>query len=432
MNSLLKNIFELESKDFVLIGLVCVKFVLFALTPFASDFINWTMSGIDVTQGKMFLGVYTGPAYIYAATYSVWRLAGGDPSITRHLVTMYNRMPIAPFKPIPLELFAFTFVMKLPLVLWEIFTIILIMRIVREMTRSRSIARISGLLWASSPLVFLSESVGTSDLYAGTLILLGVFMLYRSRIKTASLSFALGSILRLSPLLISWVYIIALARLRKRKELVEFLAIQLSFVIAALVYAGSVAGMNAVFEVFTPSYSVGVLLPEALSAFGPLIPPRAEYNQFGLGLSLTFYLLVAAVLTRPAAWLSREMGSEALAIFGIFFAFTEYFPQFLTWMLPLFVVYASATGFGSRRFLLVTLLGAAKIIFANSKYFAGYGNAVFFIPNMNDTMVAISSLLLTLDSMSLVVTLLQELFGALLLFTALWVLLHHRADMNSI
>jgi len=91
-------------------------------------------------------------------------------------------------------------------------------------------------------------------------------------------------------------------------------------------------------------------------------------------------------------------------------------------MLPLFVAYSARTSFGIRSFCLSTILGLAFFVVDESKVFAGWGKAVFFVPNMNDAMMTFSWSLYGLDSLTFLLGILRSLFAASLVLVVLWLL----------
>ena len=241
--------FNLTSRNmrYVLGLVVAARATLAALMPFAGDFINWTNLGLAVLSGRRYLGIYTGPSYIFAAAFELWLLAGGDVTASHRLAQLYyghGPSIIGPY--LSTDLFAFAFVMKLPLLLADLATMLLVIHIVNDLTKSAAKAMLAAFLWASSPLVFLLEMFNATDVFAGLLILVGVYLVYKERIKAASLSFALCMFVRLSPALFLWVYLVAFARMRMRKQLSEFLAVQGMFLVLGATFIVATSGVGSV------------------------------------------------------------------------------------------------------------------------------------------------------------------------------------------
>jgi len=282
----------------------------------------------------------------------------------------------------------------------------------------------SGLLWASSPFVAFAEMAAPSDILPALLILLGVYAIYRSKIRSGSLILALGTVLRFAPLLFDWIYVAAFLRMRQFKNLVSFLAIQLGLFAIGIVAIGFLCCRG------NPILVVGGLLggrpgirvQEALSGLGLFLRPQIGYNAYQLGLSLSASMVITYYLTKRSVWNQRLMGAEALILLAAYFGLTSYFVHFLLWIIPIFIIYAVATKFGSTRFLLTTLLAAAMMAVMESKIATARNqHAVFFIPTMNAAMVTLSMNLYYLDSLVLIPSILRSVLSAFLLFLMFWI-----------
>ena len=406
-----------------LIFLIGLKVIYAAITPFSLDLFAWIRMGSGILSGTLFQGVYTAPAYIYAGTYALWLLATKDATALNRVIESYS-----PYTPgpriviIPIDQFVFTLFMKIPMLVADIATMFALSIITTKLTGSSRKGMVAALLWASSPLVFLAEMINTVEVFPALLILLGVYSIHQSKLKSGSLFLAIGSILRLAPLLFSWIYLIAFLRLRQIKNLVTFVVIHLALFASGLFLASYVAGVSPV-QVAEDLLSgrPGVLVSEVLSSLGLFITPRIGYNPYGLGANLTLYVLIGYLLTKQAAWKNRSIGAEALILLAGYFALTSYSPQFLLWMVPIFIVYSVVTRFGSKYFLLTSWLGFVMIAVLESQYLSGYQKAVFLIPTMNAVMVSLSVALYRLYSLVMIPILVRSLFSAFLLFLILWI-----------
>jgi hypothetical protein len=418
---------------FAIVLLILLKVVLAALTLLAKDVVNWAFAGMDVLSGRVFQGVYTGPAYIYALAYLLWRALGGSPTTAqRLLIVNYGTKPGVLGPSITPDMFAFMLVMKIPLLIADVITMLLVMRIAKDITGSKSRSITAGLLWASSPLVFLSEMFNATDIFTGLLIVLGVYVLYRSRIRVGSICLALGTALRFSPLLFAWVYPLAFVRLRNWKYLREFLSVQLFFVVIAMTYVITVSGTKGLIDILTTGRTAGILVPEAILAIGPPIVPQLPYNPFSLGLCATGYVAFAHFITRPERWASKTVGTEAIILLAVFFAFTQFFVQFVLWILPLLVVYAATTKFGSIRFTYLTVVGALTVVLMNSGYFSADGKAVLFVPNMSPSMAAASFVLYRLSSLTIAVSFVDSAFSAMLLYIIFGIVMYGKPYRDTV
>ena len=405
-----------------LIVAVLVKIILAAVTPLAGDFLGWVSLGAEVLSGRQYLGIYTGPAYIYAGGLALWRLLAGNIGALDRLYYAYYYGPIIAGPQIWPEVYLFTLTMKIPLLVTDVATMFLIMHIVMRCTGSESKSLIAGFLWAASPLVFMSEMFSTADIYSGSLILLGAYLIYQSKPKFGSLCLAVGSILRFSPLLVTWIYPLAFARAKKGKWLFSFLAMQLALFGSLTVAITTFFGSTTLLDLLSSSRP-GILVPEALIAMGPFFLPTIPHNPYGLGLSLVGYFVIGYLITAPSSWNARSIASEAVAVLAVYYAFTNFFPQFLMWFLPVLVTNAALSRSGTYRYLLMTGVGALAILFRSSDYFAAYGKGVIFVPNWNSTMASVSATMYGLNTLIVVRSALDSVFTALMLVLIFWILI---------
>jgi len=121
-------------------------------------------------------------------------------------------------------------------------------------------------------------------------------------------------------------------------------------------------------------------------------------------------------------WNNRPIGAEALILFAGYFGLTSFYPQFLLWSIPIFVLYSVLTGFGPSRFLLVTLLEAATVLVVNSRYVSGFQKAVLLIPTMNAGLSSFSVAAYELATLPLLPSLVRSLLAASLFLLICWIL----------
>jgi hypothetical protein len=133
--------------------------------------------------------------------------------------------------------------------------------------------------------------------------------------------------------------------------------------------------------------------------------------------------VVGYLITAPSSWNARSIASEAVAVLAVYYAFTNFFPQFLMWFLPVLVTNAALSRSGTYRYLLMTGVGALAILFRSSDYFAAYGKGVIFVPNWNSTMASVSATMYGLNTLIVVRSALDSVFTALMLVLIFWILI---------
>jgi hypothetical protein len=419
-----------------LVVAIAIRIFLDGMTFYSSDFFGWADLGKAVLLGQPAgqLGVYMGPAYISAAALSCWVSLTHNPNILTSLEWLYLHGPTNAGSSITPEMYSFTLLMKLPMLITDLLTIIAIVAIVRSVSGSTSRGLLAAVLWASSPLVFIVEATTMLEIYPALLILLASFTIRRARPIVGSIIgsalLMLGALIRLAPLLLIWIYEIAFARLRQIKTLAAFLTVQAAVLLLAIIYFGPTSAWNAIMIIL--NRRPGIIIPEVLTTAGPFITARGGYNSYDIGLSLAVYLLLAHFVTKPSTWQNRPIGSEVLAFFAPYFALTSFQAPFLLWLLPTLLVFAMTTRFGPLRFLLSISLGFLYYLFEASKHLMGAyrPSAVFYIPNVNNTMVSISAALYQLYLTQPLPQIFRSLFSASLILVIFWLLKETKFDIH--
>lgn len=398
------------------------------MTPFSSDFLNWNAVGQLVLQGRPVssFGVYAGPAYISGAALWFWISLTHNATVQSQIQWLYLHGPADAGSSTTPEMYAFTLVMKLPLLITDLITTMAIVSIVRSTTSSTSRGLLAGLLWSSSPLIFLLEETTPVEIYPALLILIGAFAFHRMRalfgLITGSAFLALATIIRFSPLLVIWIYVIAFARSRQIKNLIAFLGIQVAAILLAVYYFVHTSGWGSI--VAMVSSRPGVVIPEVLTTIGPFLTATIVYTPYRIGLSFPIYILLAYFITKPGTWQNRPIGAEVLAFFAPYYALTSFHAPFLLWVLPTLLVYAFTSRFGPLRLLVCMTLGFLFYLFEASKHLMGEfrPSAVFYFPNVNATMVSLSANLYQLYLTQPLPQVFRSLFSASLLWVVFWLL----------
>jgi len=396
-----------------------------ALTPFSLDFLGWAGMGLSVLSGT-FLGIYTGPSLFFALTFGVWNTITHDPAVMGpsfpgggELLSAYYGVPGVPVTVRP-EFFLFSLVMKAPAMVVDAVITLLIVKTTRALTNSKLKALTAAALWSTSPLVFLLENWSVVDTYLALLILAGSYALHRSKTSLSGLLFGIGTTLRLGPLFILPVQAWALVRNRRFKALTRFAAAQIAVLSLGAGLMVTIQGPSVIAKFL--GERPGILIAEILEPIGPYLSPNISYNPYPLGLGTIAYCLTAIYLTRPSVWQNRNFGEEALAMFSAYFALAGFHPSFLLWILPLLAVFTVARGFGSRRFLLVTLSALFFFLVQHSRGIFAFGRGVLFIPSLNETMASVSGQLYKMEFMPIVPWILRSIFSATLLVALFWLM----------
>lgn len=401
---------------FSILVIAVVRLTLFAFANSSIDYVRWVTMGQRLFYGQhAFYGVYQGPVYIFSAAYALW--------------VALTHSPTLPLWTLDPQNLAFTLFMKIPFIILDFATVLLIIHMVRKNTNSHKRALWAGILWLTSPLIFLCENHSPAEIVPALLILLGAYAIYRSRAMEGSLSLAVGSAVRLAPLLITWIYVAAFARLRQFKNLIGFLGVQLALFVFGILYIRLRFGAPALQDLLG-SYP-GVFIPEVLRSYSAIAEPRAGYNPVQLSLGVVIFLLIGYFVTRANVWNRRVPGAEALAVLAAYFALV-FQDAFILWMVPLLFVYAFTTKYGPVRLLLITILGFLYIAISDTILYTANGAAVLLIPNMNPAMSALSSTLLLIGgSTSPLTWFFRSLFSASLVPIIFWIMRDESINSHS-
>lgn len=99
---------------------------------------------------------------------------------------------------------AFLVFWKLPLLVFDLFTGLLVYQFTKELTGDPSKAKTSFILWFFNPFVLITSYVhGAFDVIAAFFILLGIYFLSKKKYLFSGISFGFGGITKLSPFLIA-------------------------------------------------------------------------------------------------------------------------------------------------------------------------------------------------------------------------------------
>lgn len=372
---------------------VCAARIALLSISFSHDFVDWVFLGIAVTQGHLFHGVYTGPSLILASAYWLWLRATNDSIVATKLYELVNTAPSAHiWTELSPSLMAFNLTMKGPLIIADLLTMLMIVHIVTRTTSSLSRGMVAGLMWAGSPLVFLLEMFNTVEIYPAAFILLGAYAIYNSQIGRGATHLAIGTILRFAPSLLAWIYPLALARSRQFRQAVVFVGVQFVILLSSLLLASYFVGFKTVAEIF--GQRPGIIVGEGWGTMGPFLFPQEAFSQYGIPLTATACIFLGYFLSKPVAWRRREVGSEVVAFFAMYFAFSTFSAfsaYFLLWMLPSLVVYTAASRVKIKRYGIITSLAFLYTCLSVDTNSSLGGKGLFFLLNLNSTMEGVSS-----------------------------------------
>lgn len=374
------------------------------------------MIGVSVSNGNApFLGVYSGPSPFFALSYRLWVALTQNASFVNTVYTHYMYaaygLPPGSVMHVTSDYFLFSFIFKLPFIIADLVTTLLVIFMSARLMGSRSKGLLAGLLWTISPLGFLLENWSVVDTMVALVMLAGSYEFFNRRNVSAGFLFAVGAVLRLAPVFLLPVQILALLRTRRFRELGRFLGSFSLVLLAALAYLGILRGPS-VLSAFL-NERPGILIGEVLAPLGPYVEPIVTYNPYSLGLGILIFVPAAVYLTRPGVWRNRYFGEEALFMFTPYFAISGFNPNFILWILPLLAIFTYSRKLGPLRYMLLNVTGFAFLVIEQSNGIFAFGQGVLFIPSINGTLAAISVVMYHLAvKWILISAVLRSIFGA--------------------
>jgi uncharacterized membrane protein len=276
---------------------------------------------------------------------------------------------------------------KLPLIVIDFVSAFLLYRIAISLGVDYRGATAAAVLWLANPYVTLtSEMWGGYDIVAQFFVLASILLLVKNRTIAAALALAIGVALKLYPMVLLPAFLLFLLK-QRRQAFKRFLGATASFSILLMSSALFLVGGESHLRAFATYY-----LSESgffrLSAFETYLPANVA---LGLTVAATaFYLLLSYRL--------RASRKEFLvdSVFGqllILFALSYWHPQYLVWMLP----FVTLDYVLHRPSLLypILLIGSAfsYVLVRFGYYFSSYQTSVFFIPNYDNQLQAISNMI---------------------------------------
>lgn len=309
-----------------------LKLALSIITPLNFDFINIANLGAFKDLKIRFLGPYTFTAYFMNLFYRLWLILPVEhPPVSSFL--RYNL-----FKP-SVESFAFVAVMKLPLLLSDLATGLLIYKIVKEISDDPKAPRIAFTLWILNPLsTILIEMDGTIDIVSTCFTVLSVYAFLKRRVLISGAVLAVAAIARFWPLTVIPIYLVVLLR-RGERRLRGMGKLMLGFSsIMALAVCPFVAwrGFSFIEELWLMP-SKGQSVPEFTWFFGHLAStssiPLAATSTIAVAYVIHLFLIRSLWRLRDASILD---GVEIPLL--LFLAFSHWNRYYSIWVLPFLTV----------------------------------------------------------------------------------------------
>jgi hypothetical protein len=300
-----------------------VKSLASIVTPLNGDFINWAHMASFTDLHLRYLGPYTAPAYILNLPYRLWLLLPVDHpnpgEILNHGV----------FKP-SISAYTYVFAMKLPMIIFDLLTAILIYKALNQITGSEKKSLIGYYLWLFNPYLLVAvEMSGEIDVIPASLVVLSLLLLCRRKMVASGLALASATLIRIYPLILFPLMLIKARRESGRSlaGLSTGFAMGILCTLTPFIYHFKAEIIPILWSL--PSYGMGEISWWILE---PKLSSNLPETDTSL-LAFIYLLLMAAWLKLPRVNASSLMDSMHMALLP-YFAFSYWNEEFLLWIVP--------------------------------------------------------------------------------------------------
>ena len=368
-----------------LVSIFAAKSVISILTPLSADFM--LLGPISSSQGIAWVLGTGNPAVLWILVmmgiHNVWLLLPIDHTSLTLMMGLWYFTP-------SFSSFLLVFMYKLPLIVIDFVSAFLLYRIAISLGVDYRGATAATVLWLANPYVTLtSEMWGGYDIVAQFFVLASILLLMKNRTITAALALAIGVGFKLYPLILLPAFLLFLLKQRRQafRRFLGATAFSILLMTSAVFFVvGGGSHLRALARYFLDQSGFFTL-----SAFETYLP---AYVALGLTVAATtFYLLLSYRL--------RASSKEFLvdSVFGqllILFALSYWHPQYLVWILPF--VTLDYVLHRPRPLYPILLIGSAfsYVLIRFGYYFSSYQTTVFFVPNYDNQLQAISNMIYAL------------------------------------
>ena len=364
----------------VVVLVILVKSVLAAITPLSGDFINLAYGAASAPQMGWIGGPYTFSIDLLHQFYELWLLI---PVSHQWVYSRYT------FIPSP-SAFLLIFILKLPLLISDVLTAVLIHRIVLLLGLRLQIARFALLLWLLNPFMTLAiEMDGTMDIMSTFLVLLACYTFVRGRYAITGICLAVATLARFYPIVLFPFFVFSLAKQGKARDLCATVSSYFIPLILALIPFVAIFGMGFLNAV----YSLPAGGNREFIWFLGFAPSSASSSMTKASSVMTVWTILALLMVR--VWKAhKQLVLDAILIALLVFVGFSHFNRYYTiWVLPFFTINL-ATNWNSlhrKAYTILFTLFFASLFMYNFAYW--WSTSLFFIYEFTPMMSELASLM---------------------------------------
>ena len=188
-----------------------IKCILAAITPESVDFTNIATGASWVVENQIILqGPYTFSVNFISLFYRLWLLIPVDHQ------WIYSGQTFIPSS----AAYLLVFLLKIPLIIFDVLTGFLIYRLVYSLSRNQNTAALGAAVWLLNPyLTIIIEMDGTMDIIGTFFTFLSCYLFVRGRYSTSGVLLAVATMARFFPIALIPFFGLALVREGKRRNL---------------------------------------------------------------------------------------------------------------------------------------------------------------------------------------------------------------------
>jgi hypothetical protein len=292
--------------------------IAFAAVAWNLDSYNFAVSGQIVYEHPgAVLGIYTGSAYFMAVFYAVW-----------------NALPISH------SYFSFNFAMKVPSLVFDLFTAMLIYRVLLRTSLNKTRIHWTLAAWLLNPLTMIAGGFNFIEVVPAFLLLLSSYLAQQKKLLYASVAMTAGGLLRLVPFISLPFLLASVIRVRDWGGTIKTV---LPPVLAGLGVGVWAVRLNpALFDTIVSSApSSGLLRPEVYDALGVKLSTNfVAYPVGTVAITALLYLLMLCVVVIKPGYQSH-VGSLKVELYLPILAYLSFSfsaPPFFMYVIPFALV----------------------------------------------------------------------------------------------
>ena len=354
--------------------LIGAKATLMVLSPLSEDFLTTGVLAAEIDAMTILKGdgAYVLWMLLVRAMYCAWRIVPIAHPLVESMTGFWYFVP-------SLSSNLLIFMLKLPLLIFDIMCGYVVSRLCLSHTASRHLAYVAFMLWMVNPyLTIVTEMFGAYDVIVVFFLLVSIFLFDRKKVCLSAVLLAVSAAFKPYSLLLFPAFTLSLVRGGRARQAAKFTGVlALLGLVGPVLFIASGATPQAIADLFSYYFVKG-------GTFFQSFVLRSETSEFlKMAMSLTFTLLTVCLAFMYGLWKisSENLLDSSFALCLTFLVFSFWHPQMLIWTIP-FITLDYCINRTSKIYPTVFFLTAFAFEFVYfSFYFTSHGHSFMFIPN---------------------------------------------------